>query len=173
MRPTMFVVALLAVIGTTYAQPGLFDDDRDRDRDRKPRGERGGDPAAMRQRIEDLRKLKLMDVLSLQGEQVETFFGTYNPLQKGMLDAKDAMDAASKALWDATERKAPAAELEKLTSDLLARMTTFERAVNARHDGVRKVLTTEQFARYLAFEARFRDELERSILRRMRERMQR
>lgn len=171
MRPIILVAVLLTMIATVSAQPGLFDDDRDRDR--KPRGERGGDPAAMRQRIEDLRKLKLMDVLSLQGDQVEKFFATYNPLQKSMLDAKDAMDVASKTLWEATERKAPVADIEKLTADLLARMTAFERAINARHDGVRKVLSVEQFGRYLAFEARFRDELERSIMRRMRERMQR
>jgi hypothetical protein len=129
------------------------------------------EPGKMRQRIEDLRKLKLMDILSLEGEQVEKFFGTYNPLQKAVYEAKEAMDAASKALWEATERKAVAADLTPLTNDLLAKMKTLEQAVHARHDGVRKVLTPEQFARYLAFEARFRDELDRMILKRVRDRM--
>ena len=165
MRNTILVLALAAITTIGHAQPGMFGNNG--------RPKRGGNPAMMRQRIEDLRKLKLMDVLSLQGDQVEKFFGTYNPLQKSMLDAKDAMDAASKELWEATERKATAADLEKLTNELLQKMTSFERAINARHEGVRKVLSVEQYARYLAFEARFRDELERMILKKARDRRDR
>ena len=164
MRTTIITLALVLSTAILHAQPGMFGGG-------KP--PRGGNPAMMRQRIEDLRKLKLMDVLALQGDQVEKFFGAYNPLQKSMLDAKDAMDIASTSLWEATERKAPSADLEKLTNDLLQRMTAFERAINARHEGVRKVLSVEQYARYMAFEARFRDELERMIMKRARDRRDR
>lgn len=159
-----FLIALLLVSGMfiapALAQPDMFDDDR------RPRG---GDPAMMRQRIEDLRKLKLMDILALQGDQVEKFFAAYNPQQKATLEAKDAMDAASRALWEATERKAPAAELDPLLIKLQSAVTTLQRTVEARQEAVRKVLTTEQYARYVVFEVRFRDELDKMIMKRMRD----
>lgn len=158
------VVTLLAATLPATTQPGF------RDRKRPPMME-DADPAKMRQRVEDLRKVKLMDILELEGQQVETFFGTYNPLQRAVYEAKEAMDASSKALWEATESKGAAADLSARTEDLLTKMKAFEQAIHARHDGVRKVLRPEQFARYLAFEARFRDELERMILKRVRDRM--
>lgn len=158
------LIALLFVSGVfvapALAQPDMFDDDR------RPRG---GDPAMMRQRIEDLRKLKLMDILALQGDQVEKFFAAYNPQQKATLEAKDAMDAASRAVWEATERKAPAAELDQLLVKLQSSVTALQRAVEARQEAVRKVLSTEQYARYVVFEVRFRDELDKMIIKRMRD----
>lgn len=158
------VVTLASTTIPSTAQPGK------RDRKRPPMLE-DADPSKMRQRIEDLRKVKLMDILGLEGEQVEKFFAAYNPLQRAVYESKEAMDASSKALWEATENKAAAADLSAKTDDLLAKMKSFEQAIHARHDGVRKVLRPEQFARYLAFEARFRDELERMILKRVRDRM--
>lgn len=122
----------------------------------------------MRQRIEDIRKMKLIDVLNLQGDQVEKFFGTYNGLQKNVLAAKDAVQKAAGELWKATETTTPEADIKTMTEKLDKAMRDFESAINARHDGCKKVLTTTQYARYMAFEAMFVDQLTKMIIQRMR-----
>lgn len=122
----------------------------------------------MRQRIEDIRKMKLIDVLNLQGEQVEKFFGTYNPLQKKVMESKDAVNSIARDLWRASESSASEAELKSSTEKLDKALRDFEAAINARHDGAKKVLTTSQYARYLAFEALFVDQLTKMIIQQMR-----
>lgn len=122
----------------------------------------------MRQRIEDIRKMKLIDVLNLQGEQVEKFFGTYNPLQKKVMESKDAVNSIARDLWRASEGAASEAELKSSTEKLDKALRDFEAAINARHEGAKKVLTTAQYARYLAFEALFVDQLTKMIIQQMR-----
>jgi len=124
----------------------------------------------LRHRIEDLRKVKLIDLLNLQGDQVEKFFGTYNRLQNAVVTSKAGMDDAAQDLHQATMSSASDSEVKTKTDALLARMQEFERAINTRHSELRPILSPLQYARYLAFEARFQEELQRMILQRARKR---
>ncbi len=124
----------------------------------------------LRHRIEDLRKVKLIDLLNLQGDQVEKFFSAYKRLQNDVITAKDGMDVAARDLHDATASTASEGDLKTKTDALLAKMQEFERAINARHAEVRPLLSPLQYAKYLAFEARFQEELQRMILQRARKR---
>lgn len=124
----------------------------------------------LRHRIEDLRKVKLIDVLNLQGDQVEKFFGAYNRLQNGVIKAKEGMDEASNELHQATTSSATESDLKSKSDLLLSKMQEFERAINARHTELRPLLSPLQYAKYLAFEARFQEELQRMILKRAKNR---
>ncbi len=124
----------------------------------------------LQERVERVRKMRLLDVLNLQGQQVERFFSVYNPAQQSVLDRKRALDAAGAELRDAVGRDADEQTLSRLTENVLAAMTAFEAAVNKRHADVRTVLTPKQYAAYMAFEALFQEELMRTVLRRARER---
>jgi len=62
------------------------------------------------------------------------------------------------------------ADLKAKTETVLARMQDFERAINARHGEVRPILSPLQYAKYIAFEARFQEELQRMILQRAKKR---
>ena len=124
----------------------------------------------MRHRIEDLRKVKLIDLLNLQDDQVEKFFSSYKRLQNDVIAGKDGMDDAAHDLHEATTSNASEGDLKTKTDALLAKMQEFERAINARHTEVRPLLSPLQYAKYLAFEARFQEELQRMILQRARKR---
>lgn len=124
----------------------------------------------LRHRVEDLRKVKLIDLLNLQGDQVEKFFSAYARLQNGVITAKDGMDEASRDLHQAAVANANEGELKTKTDALLAAMQTLERAINSRHSELRPILSPLQYAKYLAFEARFQEELQRMILQRARKR---
>jgi len=134
----------------------------------QPMGDRPEGREKMRQRIEDIRKMKLIDVLDLQGDQVEKFFGAYNPLQKKVMESKDAVNKIATDIWKSSENGTSEADLKAMTDRLDKALRDFEGAINARHAGAKNVLTTPQYARYLAFEALFVDQLTKMILQQMR-----
>ncbi|MCU0329949.1 MAG: hypothetical protein MUC47_03105 [Candidatus Kapabacteria bacterium] len=122
---------------------------------------------AMRDRIEGLRKVKIMDLLLLEGEQVERFFAVYNPLQRSVYEAKDAVDAAVRDLVAADRSNADDAALTAKAAVVSEKQKALIAAVEARERGIKPVLNARQYARYIGFEAGFMDELQRMILRRL------
>lgn len=122
----------------------------------------------VRQRIEDVRKMKLIDILDLRGEQVEKFFGSYNTLQRAVFDAKDAVNNASRTLHEALQDKVSDADVQAKTTALLSAMKAFDAAVEMRNTTVQSLLSTTQYAKYVLFEARFVDELSKMIMKRAR-----
>ena len=127
-----------------------------------------GGHAKMRKRIEDLRKVKLLDILNLQGEQVEEFFAIYNRNQAKFHELRQEIDSKSNALQEAIEEGASDSDLELKTKKLRVAVQAMEESIENRFDDVRTVLSTKQYAQYVVFESRFRDELQRMILDRMR-----
>lgn len=122
----------------------------------------------LRERISDLRKVKLLDLLDLEGEQVERFFAVYNRFEDKIQSSKEAIDEAARDLQGAIGNDASGAELGKLTESLRSKIRAMEQLIEERFDESKKVLTTSQYAQYVVFEARFRDELQRMVLDRMR-----
>lgn len=123
---------------------------------------------AMLRKVEDLRKVKLLDVLGLQGDQVEKFFGAYNKLQNQVFTAKQSVDNAADEIMKALDRKAAQAELTAKSDALTQKTKELMNAVTARNEGVRPLLSVEQYAKYLVFESRFQEELSRRIMSRAR-----
>ena len=132
--------------------------------------DRGGmqSPEKMRQRIEDLRKVKLLDLLDLQGDQVERFFAVYNDYNGRIESVRAKIEATSKELQSAISSDASESEIKRLTKELRSQLKEATALFDKRFDEVQPILTTSQFAQYIVFEARFRDELQRMIMDRMR-----
>ena len=131
-------------------------------RERQARQER------LRERIHDLRKVKLLDLLDLEGDQVEKFFAIYNRFEDKIEEAKEGIDEAARELQGAIGNDASEGELGRLTNALRDKIRAMERLIEQRFDDSKAVLTARQYAQYVVFEARFRDELQRMILDRMR-----
>lgn len=149
----LFIYLLLGLAGA-WAQEDDFDSPPPREK--------------MMQKVEDLRKMRLLDVLNLQGDQVERFFASYNRLQGSVLTTKREMDRLAIDLREATESRNDDATLKSKTDAVVAAMKAFEDAVNRRHAELKPLLSTKQYAIYIAFEARFQEELTRLIMQRAR-----
>ena len=67
----------------------------------------------MVQKIEDLRKMRLLDVLNLQGDQVEIFFTSYNRLQRIVLSARRTIERNTIELREATSSQSDDATLRQ------------------------------------------------------------
>ncbi|MBM4178792.1 MAG: biliverdin-producing heme oxygenase [Ignavibacteria bacterium] len=121
----------------------------------------------MQTRIEDVRKMKLIDLLQLKDEQVEKFFVLYNSTHSVVLQRlRDMNDAAEKlkrmSRDNDTKLQLQIDAMQKATKDLHA-------AVEQRNARMKDVLSLHQYGTYLAFEAKFQDELAKVLIKRAKE----
>lgn len=126
------------------------------------------DRASLNKKIEDLRKVKLLEILDLQDDQVEKFFSVYNRHQKTHDKLKRELDALSAQLQEDLEQDASDAVVATKTEELRKLIRQMGDEINSRFDDVKNVLSKKQYAQYVVFEARFRDELQRKIMERVR-----
>ncbi|MFN4986242.1 MAG: hypothetical protein ACK5GI_08880 [Ignavibacteria bacterium] len=121
----------------------------------------------MQQRIEDVRKMKLIDLLQLKDDQVEKFFVLYNSTHSVVLQRlREMNDAAEKLKRMSRDNDAGLQQqidaMQKATKDLHA-------AVEQRNSRMKEVLSLQQHGMYLAFEAKFQEELAKVLLKRAKE----
>ncbi len=131
------------------------------------------EPGKLQKRIEDFRKVKLLDILDLQDNQVEKFFAVYNKHQKRHEQLRLEIDAASKELQHLISTNASEAVLLPKVEELRKLIREMGKEIEQRFDDVKPVLTPSQYAQYVVFESRFRDELQRLIIDRIKQRDQR
>ncbi|MFN5378898.1 MAG: hypothetical protein ACK5BQ_09045 [Ignavibacteria bacterium] len=121
----------------------------------------------MQQRMEDVRKMKLIDILQLQDTQVEKFFQIYNTTHGNVLRLQREMQDAAENVKRMSRENAAGLQqqidvLQKTTHDL-------HQAIEQRNTRVKDVLNLQQYGTYLAFEAKFHEELARLLIKRAKE----
>lgn len=124
----------------------------------------------MLQKIEELRKIKLLDVLDLEGEQVEKFFAIYNKHQHSLIKNRTDIELAAKSINSMLESGAADGKLAQETEALRKAIRDRSKVLEARFDDVKSVLSPKQYAAYVVFETQFQEELQRKIIDRIRER---
>jgi hypothetical protein len=118
------------------------------------------------ERVEQYKKIRLMEVLDLDEQTSIKFFARYNKNQELLRDLRKQQVQALGRVQALRKSKASDDEYDKIISDLLS----FEKQVNeakAKYvDELKQVLTSKQLAEYLVFETRFQQNL-RDLLRDM------
>ena len=136
-----------------------------RDKEHRAHGEHRG---KVRERVEQLKKMKMIEVLDLDEETSEKFFTRYNNLQKKVDAAYDEVRDAQRTLDEAVDNKLSAADIERLTNTLLQKQNALQEANNEKIRAMKAVLSEEQYARYVMFEQKFLQELQKAIMHRKR-----
>lgn len=149
------IISLILILCSSPLMAQGWGDDGPPDRDK------------MRQRVEDLRKMKLLDLLDLKDDQVEKFFAVYTKHQKRILELRDAVEKSAKELQSSLKKGAPDTELAASTLEVRKQIKELEQQIEARFDAIKPVLNTKQYAIYVVFEARFYDELQKMIMERV------
>lgn len=123
-------------------------------------------PLKATERIQSLKKIKLLEILELNETDGDKFLVKYNELEKNVLDKfkkfEDANDALQKAIRDDDYKN-----IDKLNDNFLTAHRELHQAMQEKFEGVRKILPKEKFAKYLLFERRFQHELRKQIFKRM------
>jgi len=150
MKTTLITLFILLSTFNVSAQGWLDDDQPDRSK--------------MRQRVEDLRKMKLLDLLDLKDDQVEKFFAVYSKHQKRIMELRDEVQTSAKNLQSMLKKGATDAELATATAEVRKNIKQLEQSVEDRFDAIKPVLSQKQYAIYVVFESRFQEELQKLIV---------
>ncbi|TAK56342.1 MAG: hypothetical protein EPO24_11335 [Bacteroidetes bacterium] len=142
MKRIQFILVLAAVTfcfsGTAYTQPG------------RGFGEGGPPP----ERLERFKKMRLIEVLKLNEEESVRFFAKQNAHEEKVRDfmkeRNDALDVIGDALDNASTK-----DLQKIADKVLEIDERIFRERQRYQEDVRKLLTLEQFAKFLLFERDF------------------
>jgi phosphotransacetylase len=112
--------------------------------------------------------MKLLEVLDLKDDQVEKFFAVYNKHTKRILDLREKVLDDAKELQSMIQKGAPDADLVSATASLRNTIKELGQEFDARFESVKPTLKLNQFAKYVVFEARFQDELQKMVMKRLR-----
>ena len=121
------------------------------------------DGEKMREKIEQLKRTKLVEILELNENAAEKFFARYNQYESKVNQAfKDAKDAVQE-LNARVDHKAPASEISQQSEIVLQKQNALHAAVEEKLKGMKPLLTEEQYAKFIVFENKFTQTL-REIL---------
>lgn len=136
-----------------------------------PMGMGKRNPGAMK-KIQELEKLKLIEVLNMNEETTIKFFARRTQHQNEIRDLEnrldnilDDMDAELKKDKDASQQK-----IKKLTEDFFDATNDIHKSKNEFLSSLKDILTPEQIGKLIVFDRNFREEM-RQIL--MKQRMNR
>ena len=117
-----------------------------------------------RERLEQFKKLKLIETLDLDDKTAEKFFVVYNRGSNAVEQAKEELEQALTELYSTLESGADEAQIKSKTDFALRKHEATLKAVSDMMTSVRGVLSPAQYARYIIFEARFHKEVRRQIM---------
>jgi hypothetical protein len=123
-------------------------------------------PGKAFERIEQYKKIRLMEVLNLDEQTSIKFFARYNKNQELLRDLRKKQVEALGQVQALRKTKAADDEFEKIISELLSLEKELNEAKAKYVDELRQVLSSKQLAEYLVFETRFQQNL-RDLLRDM------
>jgi hypothetical protein len=113
-------------------------------------------------KIEQLKKLKLIEKLDLDDATAEKFFMRYNGGQKKVEESRKALDDATNEL-DKAKAGGNTEKIKQLTEQMLQKHKQLQDATNDMLKSIRSVLNDKQYAEFLVFEAKFPEILRKSL----------
>jgi hypothetical protein len=116
-------------------------------------------PGKATERVEQYKKIRMMEVLGLDEQSSIKFFARYNKNAEVMKDLRQKQLQALKRIQDLRKTKASDGEYAKVISDLRSLDEEVNQTKSKYIDDLKDVLTNKQLAEYLVFELRFQQNL--------------
>lgn len=123
-------------------------------------------PLKAMERIQSLKKIKLLEILELNEADADKFIVKFNEYEKNVLDKFKKLEDASEELRKAIEND-DYKNIDKLNETYIVANKELNQAVHEKFDNVKKILPKEKFAKYLVFERRFQNEVRKQVFKRM------
>lgn len=117
-------------------------------------------------RISEMRKAKIVKFLELTPEQAAKFSPVYDRQQEQQRTMKKDIASKAKALNKLTRSGSADQEIAAKAEDLRTAIRKMWQQSDADMNEIKSVLTTKQYARYVAFEIQFREALQKAALKR-------
>lgn len=152
MTPVNILIAIIVgctFITSSFAQDMMQDE---------PRGEQ------IKERVMQLKKAKLLDMLDLSSDVADKFLIQYNAGQKKIDAAKKALDDAIKDLNQTVKNKGSQSDINSKTEIVLKYYDVWLSAARERITMLKPLLNAEQYAKLMMFEIKFPEVLQKLIM---------
>jgi len=124
-----------------------------------------------KEKIEQLKKMRLIDILDMDEPTAEKFFTRYNQLQRKIEDAKiELQDAVSDLERSVRAKAGKTGDYYRKADIILEKQNALNAAVADKIRAMRSLLTEEQYAKFIVFENNFAAQLQKMLLERKQER---
>jgi hypothetical protein len=123
-------------------------------------------PERARERIQQMKKMKLLDVLKLNEQEADKFIVKYSAWENKIEDQKGIVDKVSDDLFELLRNDGKGEEVSRLSNSLLAERKKFMNMELDKLKAMKEVLNDVQYAKFLVFEDRFLKELGRMMMQR-------
>lgn len=123
-------------------------------------------PFHARERISEFKKIKLLEILDLDEQTSEKFLAKYNSAEKIIAEKLEKVQDAMLDLEYALRKKSGKEEIAKNSQKVMDAQHDLLNTMFEQQKDIKRILNEEQFAKYLLFENRFRNELQRLLIER-------
>lgn len=130
-------------------------------------------PFRAKERIEQLKKIKLLDILQLSEERSTKFLSKYNEMDRQTEEKKLEMEHEMKILEVKIKSNAPEEEIKAQTEKALKAYKAYHESLKNKMDEMKSMLTDIEFAKFLVFESQFHEEVRKIIMKNYRNRHKR
>ncbi|MBM2815811.1 MAG: hypothetical protein HW421_2573 [Ignavibacteria bacterium] len=148
MKTLMYKILLIVLISflsySAMAQPG-------------PGGERA------LERIETMRKIKLLEILKLDEAASDKFISKFTTYENNIKEKRDQIDDLSEELANTLRSHGSKEEITKKSEKLLQLQEELQKLFMDKLKAMRSILNEEQYAKFLIFENNFPKELRKQL----------
>lgn len=117
-----------------------------------------------RAKLEQFKKMKLIEVLDMESDLAEKFFIVYNEGEKNVEEARSEVREAVQNLHETLENTSSTdKEIAEATEKLMAAHKGVESARNEMIASIKNILSTRQFAQFVLLEARFWNDVKQRL----------
>lgn len=117
----------------------------------------------IRERVNQLKKVRLIETLDLDETTAVKFFVRYNQAQQAIDSAQQALKQTIDQLQRAI-RQQKKSRIKELTDESLKRHADLQNAIASMLADMRPLLDEERYAKFIVFESRFQEEMRRRLM---------
>ena len=107
------------------------------------------------ERLEKFRKMRLIEVLKLNEEDAVRFFAKHTAHEDAQRDLLKSRNAALDQIEEGVREKGDAKDVQKLSQEVESIDQKMFAERQRFHEDIQKILTPEQFGKFLVFERNF------------------
>jgi len=116
------------------------------------------------QKIENMKKMKLLEYLDLNEDQADKFLVKYSAGSKAIMDNMKKADDLSDKLKDAMKDNSGSKEAVALADELMKAQKSIDDAKAQLMENMKSILPAEKFTKYIYFEANFQKEVMKRMM---------
>lgn len=144
LKSGLFFLLFLFSISVTYPQPAF----------------------RAKERIAEFKKMKLLEILDLDEQTSNKFLSKYNQAEKVIGEKHEKLQEAILDLEYLLRKKAKKEDIQKQSQVVTDLQRDLMNTMFEQQKEIKTVLSEEQFAKYLIFENRFREEIQKFLIKR-------